>query len=229
MRGVRGGCLDGRASKMIIGEERAVGWALAAARRFCPSHATTVPASRCSGIREPPEAGEERSGAATPTISNGSFRALRLRTGQGELGVDPLARPRGAFHWRTRSQITGGLPGFWVEDDTIVFAPCFGVDARGRPAAAGLVDPPVRGDGDMARADARPLPAAARDDPDRDALRPHRERPGKCTLRVDRCTSSAATALCSSEVERAILARTGTKASSTCWTSRTATATSRAG
>ncbi len=94
-----------------------------------------------------------------------------------ELGIDPLARDDDGFRWRTRAQIDEGRSWVWLEDGVVLLqGRGVGVDAAGGAAAAGLGRPGGARPRRRCARPARPLPAAARDDADRDAVRPPRER-----------------------------------------------------
>ena len=135
------------ASKMIIGEERAVGQLWAAAAPLLPEPRVDRPGQPVFAIREPPEPG--RSGLRAATLDDlERLVPVCAAAHRGELGVDPLVRDPEAFRWRTRSQITEGRSWLWVEDDTVVFK---AEASAWTPAAVQVqqvwVDPPVRGRG----------------------------------------------------------------------------------
>jgi ribosomal protein S18 acetylase RimI-like enzyme len=134
-------------SKMIIGEERAVGELWAAAAPLLPEPRVDRPGQPVFAIREPPERGE--SGLRAATLDDlERLVPVCAAAHQGELGVDPLLRDLEAFRWRTRLQITEGRSWLWVDDDTIVFK---AEASAWTPAAVQVqqvwVDPPVRGRG----------------------------------------------------------------------------------
>jgi ribosomal protein S18 acetylase RimI-like enzyme len=138
-------------SKMIIGEEHAVGQLWAAAAPLLPKPRADRPGQPVFAIREPPGPGE--SGLRAASLDDlERLVPVCAAAHEGELGVDPLARDLEAFRWRTRAQITEGRSWLWIEDGTIVFK---AEASAWTPAAVQVqqvwVDPPLRGRGYGAR------------------------------------------------------------------------------
>jgi RimJ/RimL family protein N-acetyltransferase len=138
-------------SKMIIGEERAVGQLWAAAAPLLPTPRADRPGQPVFAIEEAPEPGE--SGLRAASLDDlERLIPVCAAAHEGELGVDPLVRDLEAFRWRTRSQITEGRSWLWVEDGTIVFK---AEASAWTPAAVQVqqvwVDPALRGRGYGAR------------------------------------------------------------------------------
>ena len=139
-------------ARMIIGEERAVGelWAEASRRLARPRE--DRPGQPVFVIDEPPEAGDSAVRPARPEDLERLLPACALAHKE-ELGVDPLARDRDSFRWRTRTQIEEGRSWIWLEDDVILFK---AEASAWTPAAVQLqqvwVDPEARGRGHAKRA-----------------------------------------------------------------------------
>jgi uncharacterized protein len=138
-------------SKMIIGNERAVGelWAAAGHRMERPR--ADRPGQPVYAITMPPEPGDTGLRAATlddlePLVP------ICAAAHQVELGVDPLERDAEGFRWRTRTQIADGRSWLWVEDDVVLFK---AEASAWTPSAVQVqqvwVDPQVRGRGYGAR------------------------------------------------------------------------------
>ena len=108
------------ASRMIIGEERAVGELWAAAGAAMPEPREDRPGQPVYVMTEPPPPGDTGLRRATfddlerllPACSD----AHEL-----ELGINPRKRDEEGFRWRVRSQIEDGRSWVWLEDDVILF------------------------------------------------------------------------------------------------------------
>ena len=107
-------------SRMIIGEERAVGdlWAATAAR--LPAPREDRPGQPVFAITEPPPPGETGLRPASRSDLDRLVPACAAAH-EEELGLDPLARDAEGFRWRTRTQIDEGRSWVWLEDDVILF------------------------------------------------------------------------------------------------------------
>ncbi len=108
------------ASRMIIGDERAVGelWE-AAARRF-PAPRADRPGQPVYAIAEPPPDGG--SGLRQATLDDLELLIPVCAAAHAEeLGVDPLGRDPEGFAWRTRAQILEGRSWLWLEDGVVLF------------------------------------------------------------------------------------------------------------
>jgi uncharacterized protein len=139
------------ASKMIIGNEQAVGelWAAAGHRMERPR--ADRPGQPVYAITMPPEPGGTGLRAATlddlePLVP------ICAAAHEVELGVAPLERDAEGFRWRTRAQIADGRSWLWVEDDVVLFK---AEASAWTPSAVQVqqvwVDPQVRGHGYGAR------------------------------------------------------------------------------
>jgi hypothetical protein len=138
-------------SKMIIGEERAVGELWAAAAPLLPAPRADRPGQPVYAVTEPPEEGG--SGLRAATLDDlERLVPVCAAAHEGELGVDPLERDFEGFRWRTRSQISEGRSWLWIEDGRIVFK---AEASAWTPSAVQVqqvwVDPLVRGRGYGAR------------------------------------------------------------------------------
>ena len=111
---VRGG------SRMIIGEERAVGelWEASAGR--LPQPREDRPGQPVYAIEEPPPPGHTGLRPARPSDAARLLPACAAAHRE-ELGIDPLRRDADGFRWRTRSQIDEGRSWVWLEDDVVLF------------------------------------------------------------------------------------------------------------
>jgi len=138
----------GAASKMVIGDERAVDDLWGEASRLFPAPRADRPGQPVYAIAEPPPAGE--SGLRPATLDDLERLIPVCATAhQQELDVDPLARDEEAFRWRTRTQIVEGRSWVWFDADGTVL---FKAEASAwTPAAVQIqqvwVDPEVRGYG----------------------------------------------------------------------------------
>jgi ribosomal protein S18 acetylase RimI-like enzyme len=107
-------------SRMIIGEERAVGELWEAASRRMPAPREDRPGQPVFAISEPPSAGDTALRAATADDLEQLLPACATAH-EEELGIDPLARDADGFRWRTREQVEEGRSWLWVEDGVILF------------------------------------------------------------------------------------------------------------
>ena len=140
----------GRA-RMMIGEEAAVGELWEAARRRMAPPRTDRSGQPVYVIGTPPPRGDTGLRLATlddldvlvPACSAAHFEELR---------IDPLARDREGFVWRTRAQIEEGRSWIWRDGDTILFK---AEASAWTPSAVQLQqvwsDPPARGRGNASR------------------------------------------------------------------------------
>lgn len=111
----------GRAgSRMIIGEERAVGELWAAAAPLLPPPREDRPGQPVFAISEPPPPGESGLRAATEDDLERLLPACAAAHCE-ELGVNPLLYEADAFRWRTRDQIERASSWLWLEDGVILF------------------------------------------------------------------------------------------------------------
>ena len=139
-------------SRMIIGEEGAVGELWEAARDELPEPREDRPGQPVYAIDEAPAPGGTGLRAATPhdldRLVPACAAAHRL-----ELGIDPLARDPDGFRWRTSAQIDEGRSWLWLEDDVVLFK---AEASAWTPQAVQIqqvwTDPEARGQGFAARA-----------------------------------------------------------------------------
>jgi uncharacterized protein len=133
-----------RATRMIIGDERAVGelWRGAEPRMTRPRE--DRPGQPVYVIDSPPESGETGLRDARSDDLDLLLPACAA-THREELGIDPLARDPESFLRRTVSQIQEGRSWLWAENGTILFK---AEASAWTPGAVQLqqvwVDPPVR-------------------------------------------------------------------------------------
>jgi uncharacterized protein len=107
-------------SRMLIGEERAVGelWEAASAR--LPAPREDRPGQPVYTIAEPPPPGD--SGLRVATLADFELLIPACAAAHAEeLGVDPLRRDEDGFRWRTRAQIEDGRSWIWRDGDAILF------------------------------------------------------------------------------------------------------------
>jgi uncharacterized protein len=107
-------------SRMIIGEEHAVGalWDAAASRM--PKPREDRPRQPVYVLSEPPPAGD--TGLRVATVSDLDLLLPACAAAHAEeLGVDPLARDPDGFRWRTREVVEEGRSWVWLEDGVIRF------------------------------------------------------------------------------------------------------------
>lgn len=138
-------------TKMIIGEESAVGelWS-AVADRF-PEPRADRPGQPVYAISEPPSAGHTALRFATLADLDLLVPVCAAAHAE-ELGVDPLSRDPEGFTWRTRAQISEGRSWIWLEDGVVRFK---AEASAWTPSVVQIqqvwVDPEVRGQGYGAR------------------------------------------------------------------------------
>jgi RimJ/RimL family protein N-acetyltransferase len=137
----------GSTTRMLIGEEEAVGELWRAARGVLPDLREDRPGQPVFVIDEPPPPGE--TGLRPATMGDlGRLVAACAAAHELELGIDPLVRDADAFRWRTQAQIEEGRSWLWVEDGSIRFK---AEASAWTPHAVQIqqvwVDPPVRGRG----------------------------------------------------------------------------------
>jgi len=110
----------GSASKMIIGDERAVDELWQAAGALLPEPRADRPGQPVYAIDKTPDAGN--SGLRAATIDDLELLIpVCAAAHELELGVNPLERDDEGFRWRTRSQINEGRSWVWIEDGVILF------------------------------------------------------------------------------------------------------------
>jgi hypothetical protein len=138
-------------SRMIIGNERAVGelWAVAGERM--PRPRADRPGQPVYVIADPPAPGE--TGLRQATLDDlDPLVPICAAAHEFELGIDPLERDAEGFRWRTRAQIADGRSWLWEEDGVVLFK---AEASAWTPAAVQIqqvwVDPEVRGRGYGAR------------------------------------------------------------------------------
>ena len=109
-----------RGTRMIIGEELAVGDLWEAARSVMPEPREDRPGQPVYVLREAPEGDSTGLRAATLEDLDLLLPACAA-THAEELGVDPLQRDPDGFRRRTVSQIEEGRSWLWAEDRSILF------------------------------------------------------------------------------------------------------------
>ncbi len=139
-------------SRMIIGEERAVGELWDAARDGLPPAREDRPGQPVYVLRDPPAPGGTGLRAArsrdVDRLVPACAAAHRL-----ELGIDPLARDAEGFRWRTQVQVEDGRSWLWLEDDVIRFKAEASAWTRFAVQISQVwVDPEARGHGYARRA-----------------------------------------------------------------------------
>jgi uncharacterized protein len=131
-------------SRMIIGEERAVGELWAEARRRLDRPRQDRPGQPVYVIDAAPAPGGSGLRLATPLDLERLLPACAAAH-EEELGVDPLRRDPEGFRWRTRAQIDEGRSWVWLEDGVVLFK---AEASAWTPAAVQIqqvwVDPEVR-------------------------------------------------------------------------------------
>jgi RimJ/RimL family protein N-acetyltransferase len=107
-------------SRMIIGEERAVGELWDAAGDRLPPPREDRPGQPVFAITEPPEPGET---GLRPALLQDLEQLVPVCAAAHaeELGVNPLERDPEGFRWRTRAQIEDGRSWVWIEDGELRF------------------------------------------------------------------------------------------------------------
>jgi uncharacterized protein len=109
-----------RMTRMIIGEEEAVGELWSAAKPVMPRPRENRPGQPVYVLDEAPPPGASGLRAATLADLDLLVPACAL-THEEELGVDPLRRDPSGFRRRTAAQIEEGRSWLWVEGRTILF------------------------------------------------------------------------------------------------------------
>jgi ribosomal protein S18 acetylase RimI-like enzyme len=107
-------------SRMIIGEERAVGELWDAARRRFRSPREDRPGQPVYVLDEASDDGATGLREATPADLDLLLPACAAAH-EAEIGIDPLATDPDGFRWRTQAQIGDGRSWLWEEDGTILF------------------------------------------------------------------------------------------------------------
>jgi RimJ/RimL family protein N-acetyltransferase len=107
-------------SRMIIGEERAVGELWLEAGPLLPVPRADRPGQPVYAISESPQAGATGLRAATMGDLDRLVPTCAAAH-EEELDVDPLRLDPEGFRWRTRAQIAEGRSWLWLEDDVILF------------------------------------------------------------------------------------------------------------
>ena len=136
-----------RGTRMLIGDEQAVGELWEAARSRMPEPRADRLGQPVYVLRQAP-AGDSN-GLRQATVDDLEFLLPACAaTHQEELGVDPLAREPEGFRRRTLAQIEEGRSWLWAEDGTILFK---AEASAWTPSAVQLqqvwVDPEVRNQG----------------------------------------------------------------------------------
>jgi len=134
-------------SRMIIGDERAVGelWDAAAGRM--PEPREDRPGQPVYALAEPPDPGDTGLRAAT-LVDLELLIPVCAAAHAEELGVDPLERDRDGFRWRTRAQIEDGRSWIWLEQGVVRFkAEASAWTPRAVQIQQVWVDPEVRREG----------------------------------------------------------------------------------
>ena len=143
---------SGGRTRMVIGEEAAVGELWEELRGRGPEPRQDRPGQPVYAIDEPPGSGG--SGLREATADDLPLLVPACAAAhEEELGIDPLARDPEGFRWRTRSQVEAGRSWLWREGDTILFK---AEASAWTPGAVQLqqvwTDPPARGRGHAGRA-----------------------------------------------------------------------------
>jgi uncharacterized protein len=107
-------------SRMVIGEEQAVGELWDAARDRLPEPREDRPGQPVYALGEPPEPAHTGLRGATLFDVDVLVPVCALAHAE-ELGIDPLERDRDGFRWRTRAQIEDGRSWIWLEHGVIRF------------------------------------------------------------------------------------------------------------
>jgi GNAT superfamily N-acetyltransferase len=140
-----------RGTRMIIGEELAVGDLWEASRSVMPEPREDRPGQPVYVLREAPEG--DSSGLRAATLEDlDLLLPACAATHAEELGVDPLQRDPDGFRRRTIAQIEEGRSWLWVENGSILFK---AEASAWTPSAVQLqqvwVDPAVRRQGNATR------------------------------------------------------------------------------
>ena len=138
-------------SRMIIGEERAVGELWTAAGELLPTPREDRPGQPVYTISAPPLPGE--SGLRPATVDDlERLLPACAAAHELELGIDPRRRDEDGFRWRVRNQIEEGRSWLWLEDGVVLFK---AEASAWTPAAVQVqqvwVDPQARGRGHGSR------------------------------------------------------------------------------
>jgi ribosomal protein S18 acetylase RimI-like enzyme len=140
-----------RGTRMLIGEELAVGELWEAARSVMPRPREDRPGQPVYVLEQAPTEDSTGLRAATPTDLELLLPACAA-THEEELGVNPLHRDPEGFRRRTLSQIREGRSWLWAENGTILFK---AEASAWTPSAVQLqqvwVDPEVRRQGNGTR------------------------------------------------------------------------------
>ena len=138
-------------TRMVIGEERAVGDLWEAARGCMPEPRDDRPGQPVYVVDEAPEPGETGLRPARPSDFDLLLPACAAAHRE-EIGIDPLARDPEGFRWRTRAQIEEGRSWLWEKRGLILFK---AEASAWTPAAVQLqqvwVDPAARNRGNAKR------------------------------------------------------------------------------
>jgi GNAT superfamily N-acetyltransferase len=138
-------------TRMVIGEERAVGDLWEAARGRMPQPRDDRPGQPVYVLDEAPEPGETGLRPARASDFDLLLPACAAAHRE-EIGIDPLARDPDGFRWRTRAQIEEGRSWLWEERGLILFK---AEASAWTPAAVQLqqvwVDPAARNRGNARR------------------------------------------------------------------------------
>ncbi len=134
-------------SKMIIGEERAVGELWGELGPLLAPPRADRPGQPVYAIAEPPADGD--SGLRAATLDDLDLLVPICAAAHAEeLGIDPLERDADGFRWRTRAQISDRRSWLWLEDGVVLFK---AEASAWTPAVVQVqqvwVDPEVRGRG----------------------------------------------------------------------------------
>ena len=110
----------GSGSRMIIGDERAVGELWDAVRDRLPPPREDRPGQPVYALDEPPPPGE--TGLRPATLADLDLLVPVCAAAHAEeLGIDPLERDAEGFRWRTRAQIEEGRSWVWLDDGVVNF------------------------------------------------------------------------------------------------------------
>jgi uncharacterized protein len=140
-----------RSTRMIIGDERAVGELWAAAGKQMGRPREDRPGQPVYLLDSPPEGVATGLREARPDDLDLLLPACAA-THRAELGVDPIDRDPESFRRRTLTQIVEGRSWLWHEDGTILFkAEASAWTPRAVQLQQVWVDPPVRNRGHAQR------------------------------------------------------------------------------
>jgi ribosomal protein S18 acetylase RimI-like enzyme len=107
-------------SRMLIGDEAAVGDLWRAAAPLMPEPRADRPGQPVYAISEPPPPGE--TGLRPASLADlERLVPVCAAAHAEELGVDPLVNDADSFRWRTQLQISDGRSWLWSEDGRILF------------------------------------------------------------------------------------------------------------